>query len=218
MAFTAGSQPDLASARNLPGACSHLGPVSQPQRLLLPRLAPKQLLPLGAGRRRVRQCTAAAAAGPWPLLQPAAQASSRLVEQFRIAAADQVGVSPLDAALQQLQQNPAVLAVLAAMAVAVWLIKRVYDTPSRVYDNNVGDEYDAWAEEGILEYYWGEHIHLGYYTAEERAAGYLKKDFKQVRLEGCGCTPLGLLGNTCGMLRLVIVSSVGVIHGAGVLV
>ena len=30
---------------------------------------------------------------------------------------------------------------------------------------------DAWTEEGILEYYWGEHIHLGYYTDEDMAKG-----------------------------------------------
>ncbi len=31
-------------------------------------------------------------------------------------------------------------------------------------DNSVGKEYDAWTNEGILEAYWGEHIHLGYYN------------------------------------------------------
>ena len=35
----------------------------------------------------------------------------------------------------------------------------------------VGQEYDAWTEEGILEYYWGEHIHLGYYSDEDMAKG-----------------------------------------------
>jgi MPBQ/MSBQ methyltransferase len=45
----------------------------------------------------------------------------------------------------------------------------------------VGEEYDAWTQEGILEHYWGEHIHLGYYSDDERQAGYKKKDFK-VRL------------------------------------
>lgn len=25
----------------------------------------------------------------------------------------------------------------------------------------MGEEYDAWTNEGILEAYWGEHIHLG---------------------------------------------------------
>ena len=37
--------------------------------------------------------------------------------------------------------------------------------------------------EGILEYYWGEHIHLGYYSAAERAAGYKKKDFKRAKTD-----------------------------------
>lgn len=65
---------------------------------------------------------------------------------------------------------------------ALLALKRVYDTPSRTYDNNVGNEYDAWTEEGILEYYWGEHIHLGYYTEEERAKGWWKADFKAAKL------------------------------------
>ena len=36
--------------------------------------------------------------------------------------------------------------------------------------------------DGILEHYWGEHIHLGYYTQEERARGYLRKDFKRAKV------------------------------------
>ncbi|GAB5034790.1 Hypothetical protein NocV09_02100950 [Nannochloropsis oceanica] len=44
-------------------------------------------------------------------------------------------------------------------------------------ENSVGREYDAWTREKILEHYWGEHIHLGYYTEEEQKGGYLKKDF-----------------------------------------
>lgn len=78
---------------------------------------------------------------------------------------------------------PVLVGVLGAVAALVLWLKRIYDTPSRTYDGNVGDEYDAWAEEGILEYYWGEHIHLGYYSAEERAAGYKKKDFKQAKYD-----------------------------------
>jgi len=34
-----------------------------------------------------------------------------------------------------------------------------------------------------VEYYWGEHIHLGYYSEEERARGYKKKDFKQAKFD-----------------------------------
>lgn len=64
-------------------------------------------------------------------------------------------------------------AIAAAIAgLVVWLMKRL-NTPSRVYDreaNSVGREYDAWTTEGILEYYWGEHIHLGYYGENERKA------------------------------------------------
>ena len=42
---------------------------------------------------------------------------------------------------------------------------------------------DVLCREGILEYYWGEHIHLGYYSAAERAAGYKKKDFKRAKID-----------------------------------
>lgn len=73
-------------------------------------------------------------------------------------------------------------AIAGGAALALLALKRVYDTPSRTYDNNVGDEYDAWTDEGILEYYWGEHIHLGYYTEEERAKGWWKADFKAAKL------------------------------------
>lgn len=34
-----------------------------------------------------------------------------------------------------------------------------------------------------MEYYWGEHIHLGYYSEEERQQGYKKKDFKQAKFD-----------------------------------
>ena len=37
--------------------------------------------------------------------------------------------------------------------------------------------------DGIFEYYWGEHIHLGYYDAEEMELGYKKKDFKQAKYD-----------------------------------
>jgi MPBQ/MSBQ methyltransferase len=73
-------------------------------------------------------------------------------------------------------------AVAGGALLALLALKRVYDTPSRSYDNNVGDEYDAWTDEGILEHYWGEHIHLGYYTEEERANGWWKADFKAAKL------------------------------------
>ena len=56
------------------------------------------------------------------------------------------------------------LAVIAGIVVLFFIIKKVFDTPSRTYKENVGDEYDSWTNDGVLEYYWGEHIHLGFYT------------------------------------------------------
>ena len=89
-----------------------------------------------------------------------------------------VGVEPV-AALGGWGAPQAALGVAAVGAGAWALAKGVYGlaSGSRKYDGNVGEEYDAWTEEGILEHYWGEHIHLGYYTRAERAKGYKKKDF-----------------------------------------
>lgn len=83
----------------------------------------------------------------------------------------------------------AVLAGVSLLVAAVLWIKKVFDTPSRAYKENVGDEYDQWTEEGVLEYYWGEHIHLGFYSEAERAAGYKKKDFIQAT-NLLSCAPL----------------------------
>ena len=84
--------------------------------------------------------------------------------------------------------TPAVVAVVGAIVLALAALIRVFREGSRKYDGNVGEEYDAWTKEGILEYYWGEHIHLGYYSKEERQPGFFawgKKDFKQVRCRFC---------------------------------
>ena len=78
-------------------------------------------------------------------------------------------------------------ALLAGAALVFAWIARVLNTPSRVYDreaNTVGREYDAWTSEGILEYYWGEHIHLGYYGEDERRAPfYGGKDFVEAKYD-----------------------------------
>jgi len=72
------------------------------------------------------------------------------------------------------------------LAVFAWIFK-LLNTPSRVYDkdaNSVGREYDAWTSEGILEYYWGEHIHLGYYGEKERKGPfYGGKDFIEAKYD-----------------------------------
>lgn len=78
---------------------------------------------------------------------------------------------------------PTAALVLGGLALAGYGVKKILDTPSRAYDGNVGEEYDAWTEEGVLEYYWGEHIHLGYYSEEERAKGYKKKGFIEAKYD-----------------------------------
>jgi len=82
--------------------------------------------------------------------------------------------------------NPAVLiAAVVALGLTVVGVSKLFDSGSRAYasSSTVGNEYDAWTEEGVLEYYWGEHIHLGYYSDAERAAGYKKKNFKQAKYD-----------------------------------
>ncbi|CAM9308229.1 unnamed protein product [Pylaiella littoralis] len=77
-------------------------------------------------------------------------------------------------------------AAVAAVAIVGALAIKVLDTPSRPYDadaNTVGNEYDAWTEDGILESYWGEHIHLGYYNEQERKKGAFRKDFIQAKYD-----------------------------------
>ena len=56
------------------------------------------------------------------------------------------------------------IAAAAGVALTFLALKKIFDTPSRAYKENVGDEYDSWTDDGVLEYYWGEHIHLGYYS------------------------------------------------------
>lgn len=81
--------------------------------------------------------------------------------------------------------GPATTAAIAATAVLGTAgVKFVLDRPSRKYESgSVAREYDSWTQDGILEYYWGEHIHLGYYNDQEMAAGYKKKNFIQAKYD-----------------------------------
>jgi len=103
-----------------------------------------------------------------------------------------------------------VLGIAATAAVAY----RVLDTPQRRYNrekNTVGAEYDAWTEDGVLEHYWGEHIHLGWYSAQEMKEGYKKKNFIQAKydfidrmmafsgLNGLAKPPANVLDVGCGI-------------------
>merc|ERR1712087_80909 len=77
-----------------------------------------------------------------------------------------------------------IAAATATAAIATIGVKTILDNPSRKYeDGSVAREYDAWTQDGILEYYWGEHIHLGYYSKDEMERGYKKKDFKKAKYD-----------------------------------
>ena len=91
-----------------------------------------------------------------------------------------IGVAPPSNASRPFAAGiaPQYLAAAVLFASGV-VVKSLLDKPSRAYVEGpgegsvgtVGQEYDAWTEEGILEYYWGEHIHLGYYSDEDMAKG-----------------------------------------------
>ena len=77
-------------------------------------------------------------------------------------------------------KSAAALTSLAALGLTVKKLNqgRIPYTPT-----SVASEYDAWTQDGILEYYWGEHIHLGYYNKEEMVKGYKKKNFIQAKYD-----------------------------------
>lgn len=66
------------------------------------------------------------------------------------------------------------LLLLGAIAVLAYL------RSARKYQSadSVANAYDAWTEDGILEFYWGEHIHLGHYGMPPH-----RKDFRAAKAD-----------------------------------
>jgi MPBQ/MSBQ methyltransferase len=64
------------------------------------------------------------------------------------------------------------LLLILAIGITLYLL-----TP-RSYESSetVANSYDEWTSDGILEFYWGEHIHLGHYGSPPR-----QKDFWQAK-------------------------------------
>lgn len=94
-----------------------------------------------------------------------------------------------------------VLLALLAVGVVVYLL-----TPRRYRSaDSVARSYDQWTEDGILEFYWGEHIHLGHYGSPPRRKDFLaaKVDFvhEMVRWGGLDRLPAGttVLDVGCGI-------------------
>jgi len=94
-------------------------------------------------------------------------------------------VSAVGSIAKKIGVPPEALAIGAGAAVAgTGGVKLILDRPSRKYEEgSVAREYDAWTQDGILEYYWGEQIHLGYCNKEEMKAGYKKKDFIEAKFD-----------------------------------
>jgi MPBQ/MSBQ methyltransferase len=66
------------------------------------------------------------------------------------------------------------LGLIAIAIIAYVLSARRYQS-----SDSVASSYDQWTQDGILEYYWGEHIHLGHYGSPPQPKDFLaaKSDF-----------------------------------------
>jgi MPBQ/MSBQ methyltransferase len=91
--------------------------------------------------------------------------------------------------------------VLLLAGIALYLVTaRRYQS-----SDSVAKAYDQWTEDGILEFYWGEHIHLGHYGSPPRQKDFLaaKVDFvhEMVRWSGLDQCPPGttVLDVGCGI-------------------
>ncbi|MEN9219058.1 MAG: methyltransferase domain-containing protein, partial [Gloeomargarita sp. DG_2_bins_126] len=93
-----------------------------------------------------------------------------------------------------------VIALLGIGLVLYLLFPRKYRTVA-----DVANSYDDWTKDGILEFYWGEHIHLGHYGSPPRRKNFLKAkaDFvhEMVRWAGLDRLPPGttVLDVGCGI-------------------
>jgi MPBQ/MSBQ methyltransferase len=93
------------------------------------------------------------------------------------------------------------LTVVLAIGILFYLL-----TPRRYQSSDsVANSYDQWTEDGILEFYWGEHIHLGHYGSPPQRKDFLaaKSDFvhEMVRWGGLDKLPTGttVLDVGCGI-------------------
>lgn len=93
------------------------------------------------------------------------------------------------------------LLLLLIVAIAIYL------TSARRYQSSdsVANAYDQWTEDGILEFYWGEHIHLGHYGSPPQGKEFIaaKIDFvhEMVNWGGLDTLPRGttVLDVGCGI-------------------
>jgi len=94
-----------------------------------------------------------------------------------------------------------ILLALLIVGIALYLLTgRKYQSA-----DSVANSYDDWTNDGILEFYWGEHIHLGHYGPPPHKKDFLKakEDFvhEMVRWGGLERLPSGttVLDVGCGI-------------------
>lgn len=94
-----------------------------------------------------------------------------------------------------------IILALTTVGITLYLLTpRSYES-----SNSVANSYDEWTEDGILEFYWGEHIHLGHYGSPPQRKDFLaaKSDFvhEMVRWGGLDKLPPGttVLDVGCGI-------------------
>ncbi|WP_017304946.1 methyltransferase domain-containing protein [Spirulina subsalsa] len=100
-----------------------------------------------------------------------------------------------------------VLITLAVLLFALFFGLAIYLFFPRKYQStdSVANSYDDWTNDGILEFYWGEHIHLGHYGSPPQRKDFLKakEDFvhEMVRWGGLEGLPAGttVLDVGCGI-------------------
>jgi MPBQ/MSBQ methyltransferase len=96
---------------------------------------------------------------------------------------------------------------LVLLLILVIVSLAIYLATARRYQSSdsVANSYDEWTEDGILEFYWGEHIHLGHYGSPPQNKDFLaaKVDFvhEMVRWGGLDKLPRNttLLDVGCGI-------------------
>lgn len=93
------------------------------------------------------------------------------------------------------------IVTLLILSVIIYLL-----TPRNYQSSEtVANSYDEWTEDGILEFYWGEHIHLGHYGSPPHNKDFLqaKADFvhEMVKWGGLDKLPQGttVLDVGCGI-------------------
>lgn len=99
------------------------------------------------------------------------------------------------------------LYILGALLLVLLIGIIIYLATPRRFESTetVAKSYDQWTEDGILEFYWGEHIHLGHYGNPPRRKDFIKakEDFvhEMVKWGGLDKLPPGtkVLDVGCGI-------------------